>query len=110
MSRKACEAYLKGYSRRYSGYSSYESSSHPSYTSSSNSSGVSGKSASPRWSRSGSSVSYTSAQIQSFTPIREAIERRAAVQPDLRDALPLRLRALPCPAAFTQAISCLKVI
>lgn len=39
----------------------------------------------PRWSRAGSSVSYTYAQVQSLTPIREAIETRAAAQPDLRD-------------------------
>ncbi|WP_228375594.1 MULTISPECIES: toll/interleukin-1 receptor domain-containing protein [Methylomonas] len=31
-------------------------------------------------------MSYTSAQIQSLTPIREAVETRAVVQPDLRDA------------------------
>jgi hypothetical protein len=39
----------------------------------------------PRWSRSSSSVFYTLAQIQSLTPIRDAIEIRAAAQPDLRD-------------------------
>jgi hypothetical protein len=31
-------------------------------------------------------VSYTPAQIQSLTPIREAVEKRAVQQPDLRDA------------------------
>src|SRR5690606_569414 len=40
----------------------------------------------PRWSRSGSSVIYTVSQIQSLTPIREAVEVKAAAQPDLRDA------------------------
>lgn len=30
-------------------------------------------------------MSYTSAQIQSLTPIRETVEDRAAVQPDIRD-------------------------
>lgn len=39
----------------------------------------------PRWSRAGSSVSYTSAQVQSLTPIRRTVEARAAEQPDLRD-------------------------
>lgn len=73
-------------SSRYSGYgSSY--SSYGSSGSSYSSGGVSSSSsARPRWSRSGSSVSYTPAQIQSLTPIREAVEIRAAVQPDLRDA------------------------
>lgn len=72
-------------SRGYGGYSSpYPSYSNPrsSYSSSGNSS--SGRSR-PRWSKSGSSVSYTSAQIQSLTPIRETVEIRAAQQPDLRD-------------------------
>jgi len=74
-------------SRGYSGYSS----SYPSYSSSRSSYSSSGGSRSsgssrPRWSKSGSSVSYTSAQIQSLTPIREAVEARAALQPDLRDA------------------------
>lgn len=63
-------------SSRYSGYGS----SYSSY------SGRSSSSARPRWSRSGSSVSYTPAQIQSLSPIREAVETRAAAQPDLRDA------------------------
>lgn len=73
-------------SSRYSGYgSSY--SSYGSSGSSYSSGGVrSSSSARPCWSRSGSSVSYTPAQIQSLTPIREAVEIRAAVQPDLRDA------------------------
>lgn len=72
-------------SSRYSGYgSSY--SSYGSSGSSYSSGGVrSISSARPRWSRSGSSMSYTPAQIQSLTPIREAVEIRAAVQPDLRD-------------------------
>lgn len=40
----------------------------------------------PRWSKAGSSVSYTPAQVQSLTPIRQTVETRAASQPDLRDA------------------------
>jgi hypothetical protein len=39
----------------------------------------------PRWSRAGSCVSYTPAQVQSLTPVREAVERVAVQQPDLRD-------------------------
>jgi len=74
-------------SSRYSGYGSSYSSYSSSGGSYSGSGGVrSSSSARPRWSRSGSSVSYTPAQIQSLTPIREAVEIRAAVQPDLRDA------------------------
>jgi hypothetical protein len=30
-------------------------------------------------------LSYTTAQVQALTPIRETVERRAAEQPDLRD-------------------------
>lgn len=75
---------------RYSGYSSYGSySSSSSYPSSGSSGGGSGgrssSSSRPRWSRAGSSVSYTSAQVQSLTPIRQTVETRAAEQPDLRD-------------------------
>lgn len=74
----------------YGGYNRYSSYSSPSYISSSSSrgsysSGRTSSSSRPRWSKSGSSVSYTPAQIQSLTPIREAVETRAALQPDLRD-------------------------
>jgi len=48
-------------------------------------SGVSSRGAKPRWSKSGSSVSYTPSQIQSLTPVRETVEIRAAQQPGLRD-------------------------
>ena len=75
-----------GRSRSPGGYGS----SYPSYSSSGSSGGGrsgggSGSSARPRWSRAGSSVSYTLAQVQSLTPIRQTIETRAAQQPDLRD-------------------------
>lgn len=75
---------------RYRGYGGYRSYSPPSYyPSGSNgvvrsSSGGSGSSARPRWSRAGSSVSYTSAQVQNLTPVRESVENLAK-QPDLRD-------------------------
>lgn len=64
------------------GYSSYST---PSYSPSSSSGGGSRRSTKPRWSKSGSSVSYTPSQIQSLEPIRETVEARAAQQPDLRD-------------------------
>lgn len=69
---------------RYSGYRSYSSPSYssPSY-SSSGSSGGSG-SARPRWSRAGSSVVYTNAQVRALNPIRESVENLAKL-PDLRD-------------------------
>lgn len=70
----------------YSGYSSPYSSPSSSGSSYSNSGGGRSSSSSrPRWSRAGSSLSYTSAQVQSLTPIRETVETRAAQQPDLRD-------------------------
>ncbi|PHR22569.1 MAG: TIR domain protein [Desulfotalea sp.] len=68
----------------YNHYSSYSS---PSYISaSSGGSSSTGSSLRPRWSKSGSSLSYTPAEIQSLTPIREAVEKRAVLQPDLLDA------------------------
>ncbi len=74
---------------RYSSYSSYRSYSTPSYYPSSasgtSSGGTSGGGTRPRWSKAGSSVSYTPTQVQSLTPIRETVETRAAKQPDLRD-------------------------
>ena len=67
------------------GYSSpYSIPSYPS-SRSSGSSGGSTRSAKPRWSKSGSPVPYTHAQVQSLEPVRETIEIRAAQQPDLRD-------------------------
>jgi hypothetical protein len=67
------------------GYSPYSTPSYSSSLGSGSSSGGSSRSAKPRWSKSGSSLSYTPAQIQSLTPIRETVEARAAQQPDLRD-------------------------
>ena len=74
----------------YNRYGGYGSGSYGSSGGGYGSSGGSGSSRSsggprPRWSRPGSSVSYTSAQVQSLTPIRETVEARAAAQPDLRD-------------------------
>lgn len=81
----ACPACAGRYGRS-SSYSSYGSYSSPSYTASGGSGGRSSSSARPRWSRAGSSVSYTLAQVQSLTPVRNAVVAKAAEQPDLRDA------------------------
>lgn len=82
----ACPA-CGGRSRSYGGYGGYGS--YPSYPSSGSSggtrSGGSSSSPRPRWSKAGSSISYTFAQVQSLTPIRQTVETRAAEQPDLRD-------------------------
>ncbi len=79
----ACRYKSSRYSSYGSSYSSYSSSS-----SSYSGSGGGGRSSSnvkPRWSKAGSPMSYTPMQVQSLTPIREAVEIRAAAQPDLRD-------------------------
>lgn len=74
---------------RRSGYGSSRPYSSPTYSSSGSNGGGGGggttSSPRPRWSRAGSSLSYTPAQVQSLTPIRETVETRAAQQPDLRD-------------------------
>lgn len=85
----ACRYRNSRYSGYGSSYSSYDrsGSSYGSGNSYSSGGGVrSGSSARPRWSKSGSTVFYTSAQVQSLTPIRESVEIRAAAQPELRDA------------------------
>ncbi|HBX5876896.1 TPA: TIR domain protein, partial [Klebsiella pneumoniae] len=80
--------------RNRSGYrrSSYSYDSYPSYSSSGSAGGSRGSSSGgsssgtkPRWSKSGSSVSYTTAQVQSLTPIRQTVEKLVAEKPDLRD-------------------------
>lgn len=87
----ACPACRYGYGRGYN-YGGGYSPSYPSYFSSRQNENSIGGSASrssggsrPRWSRTGSSVFYTTAQVQSLTPIREAVERVAIQQPELRD-------------------------
>jgi len=90
----ACPA-CRGRYGRYSAYSygSYSSPSYssPSYSSSGSSGGgrssgggSSGSSVRPRWSRVGSSVAYTPAEVRALTPVRESVEKRASL-PDLRD-------------------------
>lgn len=74
----------------YGGYSSYGSSSYPSYSSpissggGRSSGGGSGGSGRPRWSRAGSTVAYTPAEVRALTPVRDSVEKRATL-PDLRD-------------------------
>lgn len=83
----ACRYRYGGYRSGYgygSGYaSSYSSGGGSTY------SGGGGRSTSggsrPRWSRAGSTVFYTPAQVVSLTPVREAVEAQAAAKPDLRD-------------------------
>lgn len=67
-------SYGSGYSSPYSSSSSYSSGGRTSTGGSR-----------PRWSRAGSTVSYTPAQVASLTPVREAIETQAVAKPDLRD-------------------------
>ncbi|MFM2476380.1 toll/interleukin-1 receptor domain-containing protein [Celerinatantimonas sp. MCCC 1A17872] len=65
--------------------SSYASYGNSRYNGTTNLTNRSSGTSQPRWSKPGSSVFYTSAQIQSLNPIRETVEARAAEQPDLRD-------------------------
>ena len=88
--RAACPA-CGGRYGRYSGYGySSPSYSSPSYSPSGSSAsgrssgGGSGSSARPRWSRAGSSLSYTPAEVRALEPIRRSVEIRAEL-PDLRD-------------------------
>lgn len=78
----ACSSRFRGYSA----YSSYSSPYSLPGSSRGGSSSVSGSSSSvkPRWSRAGSSVVYTSAQVRTLTPFRDNVEKRASM-PDLRD-------------------------
>lgn len=76
----ACGSRYGGYRSSYS-YGSGYSSSYPSGGGRSSGSG----SSRPRWSRVGSTVSYTPAQVASLTPVREAVETQTAAKPDLRD-------------------------
>jgi hypothetical protein len=86
----ACPACRGRYGGRYGGYSdygSYGSYSAPSYSPSGgsgrSSGGGSSRTVRPRWSRPGSSVLYTPAEVQALEPIRESVEKRASL--DLRD-------------------------
>ena len=77
---------------RYSSHASYSSPSysHPTYSppQSSGGSGSSGGGSDnrprPRWSRTGSTVIYTPAEVRTLTPVRENVEKRVSL-PDPRD-------------------------
>src|SRR5579862_3750729 len=77
----ACGGRYGGYGGGYSSSYSPPSYSSPSYSSSGSSGGGrssgggSGGSARPRWSPASSSVSYTPAEVQALTPIRETVEK-----------------------------------
>ena len=81
----ACSSRYGGYRSSYGGgySSSYPSGGGSSYSGGGRSigSGISR----PRWSRAGSSVSYTPAQVASLTPVREAVEIQTTAKPDMRD-------------------------
>lgn len=80
----ACSSRSHRY-RSYSSYTSPYSSPESRWSGRSSPSGAGSSGVRPRWSRTGSSISYTPAQVLSLTPIRQAVESRAAEQPDLRD-------------------------
>lgn len=78
----------RNYSGGYNAYSTYSSS--PTYTQSSGSSRSSGsgsgtRSVRAKWSRAGSTVLYTPAEVRALTPIRNNVENLANEKPDLRD-------------------------
>ena len=77
----ACGAGYSGYRGGYGSSFSYGGGSSYSARGRSDGGGIS----MPRWSRLGSSVSYTAAQVVSLTPVREAVEKEAAAKPGLRD-------------------------
>ncbi len=84
----ACPA-CSSRSRNYGSYSSYDSysstySSLGGRASSRSSGGSSGRSVKPRWSRPGSSILYTPAEVRTLSPVRENVEKRSLL-PDLRD-------------------------
>ena len=75
--------YGGGYGGGYRDYG-YSSASYSPSSSSSRGGGSSGRTAKPKWSRAGSTVWYTPAEVRALTPIRESVESLAK-QPDLRD-------------------------
>lgn len=87
--RAACPACGGSYGG-YRGYGGYGASSYPSYSrptsSAASRSGAGGSSSStrPRWSRTGSSVVYTPAEVRALTPVRSSVENRVNL-PDSRD-------------------------
>jgi hypothetical protein len=74
----------RGYRSYNSPYSNPYSSPYPTGSSSSGRSSGTARSSKPRWSRASSPVFYTSAEVQSLTPIRRTVEN-LATRPELRD-------------------------
>lgn len=74
-----------GYRSSYS-YPSYNDSysSNKSNSSSGNYNSSKGRTQKPRWSKSGSSIYYTTSEINALTPVRKVVEQRAE-KPDIRD-------------------------
>lgn len=72
---------------RYSGYSNYGYNSNSSSSSTSSPRSVGGSVSKPRWSRTGSSVIYTTAEVTTLTPFRENIEKKVSIPsgPEFRD-------------------------
>lgn len=83
----ACRSGARGYRSSFS-YSPYRSSPYSSLGSGGGvrSSGGSKSSGGtkPRWSKAGSTVVYTPAEVRTLTPVRENVEKRASI-PDIRD-------------------------
>ena len=80
--RAACPACGGGYGSSYSSYSSPYPTSN--YSGGGGGSFSSGRKRKSSWSKPSSTVLYTPAQVQALKPVRESVERRAAL-PDLRD-------------------------
>ena len=86
----ACPACGSRYSSRYNFYTSYQPYS-SAYSSTAHSLGSrskvgsGSKSIKPRWSRAGSPIFYTPAEVRTLTPIRENVEKRILSVPDIRD-------------------------
>jgi TIR domain len=81
-----CGGGSRGYGYGYGSYSSPSPSYYPSASSGGGRSSVSGSGSSgrPRWSRAGSAVVYTPAEVRALTPVRDNVEKRALL-PELRD-------------------------
>lgn len=74
------------YNSSYDSYRSYSTPYSPPAGGSSgrSSGGSSSRSVKPRWSRAGSPVFYTPAEVRTLTPVRENVEKRLSI-PELRD-------------------------
>src|SRR6478752_5514465 len=80
----ACPACGGRYRGGYGGRGSYSYPPRRSVGSGGGGVGGSGTTARPRWSRAGSALVYTPAEVRALTPVRESVEKRS-VLPDLRD-------------------------